>query len=167
MADASVTIKGMAELRAQLKELGGKGERKVLRTSLRKAGNLVAKEARKNAKQVARNSKNNRIGKAIAVRVGVWEQGEHARVGIRSRAGARHAHLVERGAAAHNIRAKRRKVLAYQGGGKVYGTRVRHPGMRARPFLKPALEANRDAVNQVFRAELAAQIAKVKAMGKG
>lgn len=54
------------------------------------------------------------------------------------------AHLIEFGTAAHMIKAVRKKALASTaaGGlyGQVFGRVVRHPGARAKPFLRPAFD---------------------------
>lgn len=69
--------------------------------------------------------------------------------------GAMHGNLVEGGAKAHDITvSKRRKVLS--DGKRVFGRKVKHPGMAAQPFLKPALESEsplyrQDVLNIVMR----------------
>ena len=60
----------------------------------------------------------------------------------------------EFGAAPHMIRPKAgkgRRYLIFQGGqGRVYTRRVHHPGMQARPFLRPGFdEAHGDATDAV------------------
>lgn len=49
------------------------------------------------------------------------------------------AHLIEFGTRPHKIRIKRKKVLVIEGG--MAGKEVMHPGTRARPFMRPAFEA--------------------------
>lgn len=158
-------IPNMAQARAALKELGDKTERRIVRTAIRKAGNLVAADARKRVKASARRG--SRIGKAISVHVSVTNTRESAKVGIKQRAGARHAHLLERGTAPHDIRPRARggkQVMAWKGRA-IYGKKVRHPGARARPFLRPALEQNHAAIADIFAAELARQVEKARAAG--
>lgn len=54
------------------------------------------------------------------------------------------AHLIEFGTAAHMIKSTRKKALASTaaGGlyGQIFGKVVRHPGSRAKPFLRPAFD---------------------------
>jgi len=62
----------------------------------------------------------------------------------------------EFGAEPHEITPKVKKALAYQGeGGPVVVGRVMHPGMAARPFLRPTVDQHaddiRDAVGAVLK----------------
>lgn len=51
--------------------------------------------------------------------------------------------FAEAGAGAHDIRAKKKKALSFEGqGGAVVVGGVRHPGQQARPFLRPAIDNN-------------------------
>ena len=56
--------------------------------------------------------------------------------------GARHANLVEGGTKAHAITSKKGKVLT--DGKRVFGKAVKHPGMKAQPFMGPALASEAD-----------------------
>jgi hypothetical protein len=52
-----------------------------------------------------------------------------------------YAGFVEFGTKPHEIRPKSAKVLRFSVGGKtVYTKRVRHPGTKAQPFMKPAVD---------------------------
>lgn len=52
----------------------------------------------------------------------------------------------ETGAAAHRIRAKRAKALTFDAGGEqLFRRLVSHPGMAARPFLRPAFDEGKGA----------------------
>lgn len=56
----------------------------------------------------------------------------------------------ELGATAHEIRGN---PLVFEGdAGLVFTNRVNHPGMAARPFLRPALETQKDLVIQIMSA---------------
>lgn len=51
-----------------------------------------------------------------------------------------YAHFVEYGTKPHVIRAVRAHVLANTRTGQVFGKEVHHPGTKAQPFLRPALD---------------------------
>ena len=52
-------------------------------------------------------------------------------------------------------------LLANVSEGKIYGTRVRHPGVRAKPFLRPAIDVKGQEAINVLRDRLAANIRKL------
>ncbi len=136
-------IQGIEELQTKLAAIGPKFDRSVRREAIRKAGNVVLKEARKRVRK-----KSGGLAKALGVSVTATNDGENARIGARRGKGGRHAHLIEKGVKRHTIRARRAKALASPG--RFYGRVVHHPGAAAQPFLEPALEASRDEVNRVF-----------------
>lgn len=51
----------------------------------------------------------------------------------------KYARSIEYGTKPRTIRAKNKKVLANRKTGKVFGKKVRHPGTKARPMLRPAI----------------------------
>lgn len=69
---------------------------------------------------------------------------------------APHAHLVEFGTKGHVIKApgKRGKARVLSDGSTVYGTAMRHPGTRKRPFMRPAWRRKRKDVFRVSGREL-------------
>lgn len=69
-----------------------------------------------------------------------------------------YAHLIEyTGAAAHVIKARDGKALAF--GGREFDS-VQHPGMKAHPFLRPALDAKELDSVALLDAEIAAVLKK-------
>lgn len=67
---------------------------------------------------------------------------EGARVSFSVVADADYASFVHDGTRPHVITPKSAKVLAFRAGGTmVFASRVNHPGTKARPFLRNALEA--------------------------
>ena len=59
--------------------------------------------------------------------------------------------FVEAGTRPHEIRIRNKRVLADRRAGEIYGTRVRHPGTRANPFMRRALERSIGKVNEFFK----------------
>lgn len=58
--------------------------------------------------------------------------------------------FIETGVSAHEMSGKSSPVLAFMGRGGVVITKlVRHPGFAARPFLRPAMNHNRDQAQKV------------------
>lgn len=71
-----------------------------------------------------------------------------------------HAHLVEFGTAPHLITVDLKDALA---GADVYGRTVLHPGTPARPFLRPAWDANKAQALENLGKELWAELEKARA----
>ena len=75
--------------------------------------------------------------------------------------------FMETGAAPHEIRARRDNAgnaLVFEGdAARVVTPVVRHPGMTARPFLRPAHDETQDDARDALGAELRAEIERVRA----
>jgi len=62
-----------------------------------------------------------------------------------------YAPYVELGTRPHTIRPKEAKALHFTVGGKeVFAKVVRHPGTRAKPYLRPALEMSIPQIKRIF-----------------
>ena len=57
---------------------------------------------------------------------------------------------VEFGTGPHEIVAKNKKVLANKKKGIIFGKKVKHPGSKPRPYMRPAFENNRRRVAEFF-----------------
>jgi HK97 gp10 family phage protein len=145
MANSSWEIKleGMEELLDQFKGMD-RNVKKVLRAAVSAAGELVAENARHGAPgpeidiHVARVTE-----KVVEVDIGPTRQKWYYG-------------LFETGVQPHEIKAKHKPYLVFPGAsGKVFAKSVRHPGMPAQPFLRPALlddiEQTRDEMGQHLR----------------
>ena len=130
MSDINVT--GLAELQTFLKNLPAEIEQNILAKALyagaqpiladAKSGAAVASGLMRDGLKVSTKSQNGTVTASI-------------------KAGGKHAYLakfVEFGTAAHRIDAKNGGVLSFGGG---FATHVDHPGQRAKPFLRPAFDA--------------------------
>ena len=57
---------------------------------------------------------------------------------------------VEFGTGPHEIVAKNKKVLANKKKGIIFGKKVKHPGSKPRPYMRPAFEKNKKRVAEFF-----------------
>lgn len=130
---AELNVKGLKELQKFMDTLSPKLEANVMRSALRAGANVIKAAAKQN----------------VPVKSGTLR--DSIRVTTRSRGGkvsasvnvggkkAWYAHIIEfTGAAAHKITAKKGSALAFAGG--LYES-VDHPGMKAKAFFRPALDA--------------------------
>lgn len=149
MADKiTVRIEGGEELRRKLRELG----EAMAGTALRKAGEAGAKVL-----QSAANSR----APGPHVETEVVETGaDSVTVAIGPDKDHFYYQFFETGAAAHDI--KGRPLLVFEGReGTVFTPGVKHPGMGARPFLRPAIDEQGDAAAKAAGDVLRAEIEKV------
>lgn len=165
MAEAfSLKFEGVKDLEAKVKALSPKGQRRVWRNALRSSGQkTVQKDARANLKAMglAKDAKD------VTTRSTASAAKIEAKVGAKLKAGRikRLGHIWEKGTRPHAIRAKRKKALAASPEGPVFGTVVDHPGAKAKPWLLPALEKNRQTVAEVLAKRIDIEIAKARAKG--
>jgi len=71
--------------------------------------------------------------------------------------GAPYGVYVEFGTGPHIIMPVRRRVLADQRANIIFGTIVHHPGSQPYPFMQPAIDDNRDKVQQIY-ADMSAKL---------
>lgn len=64
--------------------------------------------------------------------------------------GGKVAHLLEGGTRPHTIQAHRGAVMAFRAPSSGFARTVQHPGMRAQPFVRPALDASRPFLKTTF-----------------
>jgi len=131
-------VKGLSELNTFLQQLPVKLEKNVLRGAMRAGIKVIQTEAKSNIHSVSgelakglKITTNTRGGKVTAT---LKATGPHAHV----------ARWLEYGTKAHFIKAKAGKALSF--GGHLL-IKVLHPGMRPKPFMRPALDSRaQDAV---------------------
>lgn len=127
---ADVKIKGLRELQDFLTKLPVKMEQNVLRGGMRAGANVVKTEARRLAPV-----KTGKLRDGIKVSTSA----RRGRVSAKVKLTGKHAYLgrwLEFGTAAHQIKA-RGKGLFFGG---LFARSVDHPGIKPRPFLRPALD---------------------------
>lgn len=130
MADQSIL--GGRELDAMLQSLPTKIEKNILRAALRAGVNEFKKEMQANVPV-----KNGKLKRSIKVST----KSKGGRVSAKVKAGGKaapHAMLVEFGTKPHKIAPKKAGGLLI--GGNVVGA-VDHPGAKAHPFARPALDS--------------------------
>lgn len=153
-------VEGLAAAMAQLDDLGERVRQNVLRTALRKGANVVKRDGE--ARLAAAGAR--RAKGALLVKVSGKQGKESAKVGLVADKGKdvwQYKYL-ETGAGPHVI-APTRAGLELAPNIFVRG-KVNHPGMAARPFLRPALDENHreilDAFGEATRDAIAKQAAK-------
>lgn len=130
MSDAS--IKGLADLQKALDTLPAKIEANILRSALRAGAKVILEEAKSR----------------VPVKTGLLRDGLKVRTGLKKgkatatiSTGGKHgfiAKFMEFGVATHEIKAKDGGSLFF---GSVFASKVVHPGLRPRPFMRPALDS--------------------------
>lgn len=143
---AEVTIKGAKELARKLERVDAAMERRILVNILGPAAKMLRDEVR-------RGARNHALSRSIGVTTSnVRGRIQHVKVGPAKK--VRHlARWQEGGTNPHPIPKRRlhKRVMARDG--IIYGTRVRHPGSRARPFVEPVYQhRQRRAVEMVAEA---------------
>jgi HK97 gp10 family phage protein len=73
---------------------------------------------------------------------------------------AKYSHLVEKGTRAHSLTRKKRLTDKVKVRGTVAKDRGQHPGARPKPFLKPSLDTQRQAIGAVMLRVLGEEISK-------
>jgi HK97 gp10 family phage protein len=145
-----VQIKGLAELQAALDTLPAKIEANIMRGALRAGAKVLATEAAANvhsvsgdlAASVRYGVKLDRAGGKLTAYVRAGGHGKKGGAKIK----AYYANMVERGTAAHVIKARApNKMLA------IGVAKVQHPGARKKPFLRPALDTRGQAALERMR----------------
>ena len=117
----------------------------LIKLSEESKGN-VQKAVKKSAFNIEANAKKNlasnksvvtgHLRRSIATKIGDLEATIHT-------SNVKYAVIVEKGSKAHIIRPKNKKALYWEGASRPVKM-VNHPGSRAKPFLIPAFESEKD-----------------------
>ena len=165
---ADVQIKGLKELYEALQQLPVKMEQNVMRGALRAGAKVLEAEVKQNVPVAQPSEENARLygGREVLLRdsVRVSVKARRGTVTAAVKAGGKvkgggvvfYAHMVERGTAAHYIRAKSKKGLSL--GGAVFRG-VMHPGARPKPFMRPAFDTQHRAAIEAAREYIRARLA--------
>lgn len=152
-------LRGFAELDAKLRALPNAVAGELLKDAVRAGGTVIRDEARRRAPR-----KTGTLVKYLRVRIlrGRRGSGVTARIGTSAR--AFYAMWLELGARPHLIANKQKsgkRVLANSEAGVIYGKVAAHPGVKPRPFLRPALDAKGPEAVRVMGQVLWAGIQRV------
>lgn len=152
-------VKGLSELNKFLQQLPVKMERSILRGALRAGAKVIATQAKanvpvssgalKNSIRVTGRAKGGKVSASVKAGGKIKKTGQDAW----------YAHIVEfTGAVPHQIVSKLGGSLFIGG---LFSKSVDHPGMKARPFLRPALDSQATnavvAVGKYIRSRLTKQ----------
>jgi HK97 gp10 family phage protein len=146
-----VNIVGGKELADFLKSLPLKLERNIMRAALRAGARVIANEAKKNIttedtgalKRSVRTSSRSQRGTVFA-----YARAGGKRSGAKKDQAAFYAAVIEFGSAAHAIVPKKKPFLVFRArDGRLVKTKFipRHPGITARPFMRPAFDSKGEA----------------------
>lgn len=128
----TVHVKGLSKLNEQLEQLPGKLQANVLRGALRTGAKVILDEAKAN---VGVDTGELRDGLKISTSI------RNGTVTAKIKTRGKHGFIagwIEFGTRAHAIRAKVAKALGW---GSIFASSVEHPGIQARPFMRPALDS--------------------------
>jgi HK97 gp10 family phage protein len=125
-------ITGLADLQAQLDMLAPNIEKKLMRGALRAGQKITLDRAKQGIHSIDGDLAN-------SLRISTSVRGGLVKATVKAgNAKAFYARWVEFGTAAHIIRAKNGKAISL--GGHEYAS-LQHPGAKAHPFMRPALDA--------------------------
>lgn len=151
---ADLNVKGLDELHRQLQALSAELQNNATRAAMR-AGARVIERAAKGAVPVH----DGELRKSI--RTSTRRRGSSITATVKAGSKAAfYAHMVEFGTAAHLIKPKSRKSLFFAGLARQL---VSHPGAKAKPFMRPAFDAQAHAAVVAMRDHLARRLEQIAA----
>lgn len=147
---SEIHVTGLADLQKFLDTLPVKVEKNILRGALRAGANVIKADAKANCPVGQPSAENVRLYGGYAgalrdsIRSGTSGKGGKAMAYIRAggknaktKADVFYAHMVEWGTSAHLIQAGKGGALSFL---NLFVKSVNHPGMRAKAFMRPALD---------------------------
>jgi HK97 gp10 family phage protein len=139
-------IKGLKELYEALQTLPVKLERNVMRSALRAGMKVIMEEAKSNVP-----ARTGALRDSFKISTRLRKGTVTAKVSVGNEK-AFYGRFVEFGTAAHVIAAKNKGQLMFFAGG--FYRSVSHPGAKARPFMRPALDNKADDALRAFAAKV-------------
>ncbi len=130
---SELNVKGLSELSAALQEFGPKLEANILRGALRAGQKVILDAAKQNIHSISGD-----LAKSLRISVKSNQGVIIAKLKVGDKK-AYYANWVEFGTQAHVIKAKGGKAIAIKG--KEF-SQIHHPGIKPKPFMRPALDAN-------------------------
>ena len=135
---------GLNQLVQALKEQKGRII-KDAKKAVRMGANIIRKEMRAKAP-----AKTRYLRKSIQIKIDGRGGQVIAKIGPSSK--AYWARFIEYGASPHAIRIKRKQILS--DGTNVFGREVAHPGVRPKPFIRPAFDTKVEEAKQAIADQL-------------
>lgn len=162
---SEINIAGGKELQEFLRQLPKRVERNIMRAALRAGARVIANEAKKLAPagDSGKLKKSLRTGSEFSKnKVEAYVRAGGRRSGAAKDKDAFYAQFVEFGTAAHQISPKNKKKLKFRAkdGSMVTTKLVKHPGAKAQPFMRPALDAKGDAAIRAVSAKIRERLTK-------
>lgn len=157
MADLK-NMKGGAELQKFLDQLPAKVEANVMRAALRAGAKVIEEEAKRNVPVDSGDLRDS---------IRVSTRSKRGTVTASVKAGNKKAwywRFVEFGTAAHSIDGKKGGPLSFNG---LFTRSVMHPGARAKPFMRPALDAKANEALEAVGQAIAKRLTKRGLEGVG
>lgn len=140
---SEVEIKGLAELQAALDQLPVQIEKKLMRGALRAGQKVVLEQARGIVHSVSGD-----LAASMRISTGIKGSTVYASVKVGNKKSF-YARWVEFGTKAHQIKAKGAGSIVFGG---IFSKSVHHPGAKAKPFMRPALDAAAQNGSAAFQA---------------
>ncbi|WP_306642595.1 HK97-gp10 family putative phage morphogenesis protein [Sanyastnella coralliicola] len=158
-------LEGAEQIQKLLQELPPALKKSVLISAQKKAAKPVVQQMIRNLDSSTKSRSGN-LKKSIGTKT-LKDRGRETTSTITGpRVGGRfkgyHAHLIEHGTSAGE-RTSKKGYFTFKGkGGKTIRVRmIDHPGTKARPFAKPAIESKKEEVVQAFSFEIGAALNRV------
>ncbi|MGQ5524257.1 HK97-gp10 family putative phage morphogenesis protein [Chitinimonas sp. PSY-7] len=149
----------LARIDEVLKQLPARVEANILRGALRAGAEVIAEDARNRVVHVSGD-----LADSVRVSARVYRRAGKVVVSIKAgsqagkgRKNVYYANMVEFGTRRHEIKPKYRRSLFVAG---VMRQLVRHPGAKAKPFMRPALDTKAQAALTVASDYLRARLPK-------
>lgn len=145
---STVQTKGFAELQKMLDTLPAKIEQNILRSALRAGAKIVMSDAKSRARSVSGSLRDN-----LFIRTGA----KKGKVVATIKNKRFYAKFVESGTKPHFIGVKGKSLNI---GGRFVGKIINHPGAKAKPFFRPALESQTEAAISAIAAQIKKRLTK-------
>ncbi len=151
------SVKGQLEVERKFANMNRQIQLKIGKKALRKGGNIIKKAAQDNVRSTSTTiAKSLTVVTSKGLAVFVTTKKKKLKSGL---VDAFFAQWVELGTRPHKIKNRKKgKKTILAGNGKFFGAEVNHPGTKARPYLRPALDKKAKAAVEKTKEELFKEI---------
>lgn len=169
-----IKLEDVGKIRRQFAELSPGKQRAGMRSAATRGATAVRKTARRlvpvGLGLTPSGKKRPHLRDALVQSVKTLGKGNKARVSAIVGADYKKVptiHLVDAGTKPHEIKARKRSLSNVSQVGKdnarFFGAKIKHPGSKAKPFLRNALEQNKTEINRLFVEAMHKALAKAAA----